>query len=45
VIAALSVSSPKFRVTPEFIEKFPARLIETANHISQALAAELRSES
>jgi len=45
VMAAISVSSPKFRVTPEFIEKFPARLIETANHISQALAAELRGES
>ena len=45
VIAAISVSSPKFRVTPEFIEKFPARLIETAGNISQALAAELSSRS
>ena len=41
VIAAISVSSPKFRVTPDFIEHFPARLIETAESVSQALAAEL----
>jgi DNA-binding IclR family transcriptional regulator len=41
VIAALSVSSPKFRVTPDFIENFPRRLIETANEISKALTAEL----
>jgi IclR family acetate operon transcriptional repressor len=45
VIAALSVSSPKFRVTQEFIEKFPLRLIETADNISTALAAEIRGNS
>jgi IclR family acetate operon transcriptional repressor len=45
VIAAISVSSPKFRVTAEFIEKFPARLMETADRMSQALAAELRGKS
>jgi IclR family acetate operon transcriptional repressor len=45
VVGALSVSSPKFRVTPEFIKKFPTRLIETADHISQALAAEIRAKS
>jgi IclR family acetate operon transcriptional repressor len=45
VIASISVSSPKFRVTPEFIEKFPARLIDTADQISQGLAAELRGKS
>jgi DNA-binding IclR family transcriptional regulator len=45
VIAAISVSSPKFRVTPDFIANFPARLIETADNISRALAAELRSKS
>jgi len=44
VIAAISVSSPKFRVTAEFVEKFPARLIETADNISRALAAELSSK-
>lgn len=42
VMAAISVSSPKFRVTPQFIETFPARLIETATNISQTLNAELR---
>ncbi len=42
VVGAISVSSPKFRVTPDFIEHFPARLIETAASISQTLAAELR---
>lgn len=45
VIAAVSVSSPKFRVTQEFIEKFPARVIEAANNISQALAEEVRDKS
>ena len=45
VIAALSVSSPKFRVTAEFMEKFPVRLMETADNISQALAAELWGKS
>ena len=45
VIAAISVSSPKFRVTAEFMEKFPARLMETAHNISQALAAGIRSKS
>ena len=45
VIAAISVSSPKFRVTPEFIEKFPARLIETADNISLALAEEIHNAS
>lgn len=45
VIASISVSSPKFRVTPQFIETFPARLVETAEQISQALANELRSKS
>jgi DNA-binding IclR family transcriptional regulator len=44
-MAAISVSSPKFRVTPEFVEKFPARLIETAEGISLALAAELHSST
>jgi IclR family acetate operon transcriptional repressor len=44
VIAALSVSSPKFRVTAEFMEKFPVRLMETADKISHAMAAELRSK-
>jgi IclR family acetate operon transcriptional repressor len=43
VIAALSVSSPKFRVTADFIQNFPARLIETADNITRALAEELRS--
>jgi len=42
VTAAISVSSPKFRVKPDFIENFPARLIETAENISQALAAEIK---
>jgi IclR family acetate operon transcriptional repressor len=45
VIAAISVSSPKFRVTSEFIEKFPARLMDTADQISQTLAAELCGKS
>jgi IclR family acetate operon transcriptional repressor len=45
VFAAISVSSPKFRVTAEFMEKFPARLMETADNISQAFAAELRGKS
>ena len=45
VIAALSVSSPRFRVTAEFMEKFPSRLMETADSISQALAAEIRGKS
>jgi len=45
VIAALSVSSPKFRVTPEFVETFPARLMETAGQISQALTEELHAKS
>jgi len=44
VIAALSVSSPKFRVTPEFMENFPTRLIATANSVSDALAAELQNK-
>ena len=43
VIAAISVSSPKFRVTPDFVEHFPARLIETADNISQALAEEIQN--
>lgn len=42
VMAAISVSSPKFRVKPDFIEHFPTRLMETAENISQALAAELQ---
>jgi IclR family acetate operon transcriptional repressor len=45
VIAAISVSSPKFRVTPEFMKKFPTRLMATAENISQALAAELRGKT
>lgn len=40
VVAAISVSSPKFRVTSDFIENFPARLIETAQNITQAMDAE-----
>jgi IclR family acetate operon transcriptional repressor len=45
VIAAISVSSPKFRVTAEFMKKSPARLVATADNISQALAAELRRKT
>ena len=45
VFAAISVSSPKFRVTAEFMEKFPTRLMEAADNISQAFAAELRGKS
>ncbi len=45
VFAAISVSSPKFRVTPEFIEKFPARLVEYAHQISQAVAGKLPGKS
>lgn len=41
VIAALSASSPKFRVTAEFMEKFPVRLMETAAGMSRALAADI----
>ena len=45
VIASVSVSSPKFRVTAEFTKKFPSRLMAAAENISQALAAELRGKS
>jgi DNA-binding IclR family transcriptional regulator len=44
VVAAISVSSPKFRVTPEFIANFPARLIEVAESISQAMCEESRAQ-
>jgi DNA-binding IclR family transcriptional regulator len=45
VFAAISVSSPKFRVTKEFIEKFPARLIEYADHISVAVTTKLQDKA
>lgn len=45
VFAAISVSSPKFRVTTDFIEKFPARLIDYGDQISQALAAKLHGKA
>jgi len=43
VIAAISISSPKFRMSPQVLERLPAIVTETANEISVALEANLRT--
>ncbi len=43
VIAAISISSPRFRMSPQVLERLPAIVKGTANEISVALEAELRA--
>lgn len=44
VVASVSTSSPKFRMSPTVLESLPAIVKETANEISVALEAGLRAK-